>query len=307
MSFRKNEFQQLNFDDSFLLQTPRTQKIIENSWAADFAENVYPAIHEEHFAALYSDNPASRPNAPVNVIVGALILKESRDISDDELVESICCDVRFQYALHTTSYAEQPVSDRTFSRFRERLYNYELETGHNLLVEEMESLADIYAQYAGRHANVKNIDGLMIAFRCTDMSRLEMVYRAAANAVRLIHLQKRDDLLSPDLLHYLDAEDYNHMVRDCKGENILSHLRTVLQDAAAVKKLMADDEWHDFTEYQLLLRILHEQPVSDAPHPGEQETAPDIPGGMQDPETPQIQPPDEQPGNTGCPGPQSVG
>lgn len=50
------------------------------------------------------------------------MLKEMLGLSDDELMDSICCDVRFQYALHTTSFEEQPISDRTFSRFRERLY-----------------------------------------------------------------------------------------------------------------------------------------------------------------------------------------
>ena len=40
------------------------------------------------------------------------------------MFESICCDIRFQYALHTTHLKNQPISDRAFSRFRERLYNY---------------------------------------------------------------------------------------------------------------------------------------------------------------------------------------
>ena len=73
----------------------------------------------------------------MNFIVGALMLKENNNLNNDELMESICCDLRYQYALYTTHLQEQPVSDRTFSRFRERLYHYELETGRNLLKEEM--------------------------------------------------------------------------------------------------------------------------------------------------------------------------
>ena len=72
------------------------------------------------FAPLYSDKKNSRPNAPVNVIVGALILKELNGLTDDELLEECEFDFRYQYALHTTSYENQPLSDRTFSRFRER-------------------------------------------------------------------------------------------------------------------------------------------------------------------------------------------
>ena len=133
MSFKPNQNQQITLHDSFINQTPRTQKMIMNSWCKDFADIVFPAINEERFSVLYSCNSASRPNTPVNFTVGSLILKENNGLTDDELVESICCDVRYQYALHTTHLKEQPVSDRTFSRFRERLYNYEMETGRNLL------------------------------------------------------------------------------------------------------------------------------------------------------------------------------
>ena len=116
MSFKTNEYQQITLNDSFINLSPRTQKIIMNSWCKDFADIVFPAINEERFAVLYSNNNASRPNTPINFIIGSLMLKENNGLTDDELVESICCDVRYQYALHTTHLAEQPVSDRTFSR-----------------------------------------------------------------------------------------------------------------------------------------------------------------------------------------------
>jgi len=144
MSFKTNQNQQLTLDDSFVNLSPRTQKMVMDSWAKDFADIVFPAINEERFAVLYSDHKFSRPNTPVNFIIGALMLKENGGLADGELTESICCDVRYQYALHTTHLKEQPVSDRTFSRFRERLYHYELETGHNLLEEEMMHLAGVY-------------------------------------------------------------------------------------------------------------------------------------------------------------------
>lgn len=34
-------------------------------------------------------------------------------------------DPRYQYALHTTSFDEQPMSDKTLSRFRKRCYDYD--------------------------------------------------------------------------------------------------------------------------------------------------------------------------------------
>ena len=66
-------------------------------------------------------------------LFGALILKDFNGLTDDELEESCEFDFRYQYALHTTSFEEQPVSKRTLSRFRSRLAAYELTTGEDLL------------------------------------------------------------------------------------------------------------------------------------------------------------------------------
>lgn len=124
MAFKPNDCQQLSFDDSFIALTEREKKALEKSWAKIFADEIFPAIDEERFSVLYSDK-ASRSNTPVNVIIGALIIKELFDYSDDEIVENLMLGLHLQYALHTTSFVEQPVSDKTLSRFRKRCYDYE--------------------------------------------------------------------------------------------------------------------------------------------------------------------------------------
>jgi len=134
-------------DDRFLQVDERTKKFILSSWANGFSEIIFPAINEKRFSVLYSETEGSRPNNPMNAVVGSLVLKKLLRLTADELLASILCDVRFQYTLHTTSFKEQPFSDRTFSRFRERLYLYMLETGIDLLQEEMESMAAAFRDY----------------------------------------------------------------------------------------------------------------------------------------------------------------
>lgn len=128
MSFKVNSSQQISFNDSVFSLTAREKKALDNSWAKIFADEIFPNIDEERFSVLYSSK-ASRPNAPVNVIIGALIIKELFDYSDDEIVENLMLDLHLQYALHTTSFEEQPISDKTLSRFRSRCYNYETTHG----------------------------------------------------------------------------------------------------------------------------------------------------------------------------------
>ena len=134
MSFVKNDNQQLTVLDSTFNLTEREKRMLEKSWANTFADKVFPAIDENIFSVLYSKK-ASRPNTPVNVIVGALILKEALNVTDDEIVEAMAFDIRYQYALHTTSFEEQPISDRTLSRFRARVLSYETEHDVDLIHE----------------------------------------------------------------------------------------------------------------------------------------------------------------------------
>ena len=78
MSFKVNSNQQISFNDSVFSLTAREKKALDNSWAKIFADEIFPNIDEERFSVLYSSK-ASRPNAPVNVIIGALIIKELFD------------------------------------------------------------------------------------------------------------------------------------------------------------------------------------------------------------------------------------
>lgn len=190
-------------------------------------------------------------------------MKENLGLTDDELLASICCDIRFQYALHTTHLKDQPVSDHTFSRFRERLYNYELETKLDLLKEEMKSLNEIYSDFMGLYTNIKRMDSLMDASNCKRMSRLEIIYTTVANAMKL--LQKRDltDRIPEELQHYLNADDHNDVIYYCKGDDVSSRIDKVIKEAALAKELLDEDEPRDTSEFQLLIRVLNEQTNTD--------------------------------------------
>ena len=161
MAFAANSTQQLSLNDSTFGLTERERSFLEKSWAKVFSEKIFPYISEEDFSVLYS-NKASRPNTPVNVIIGALILKEALGVTDDEMVEGLMFDIRYQYALHTTSFEEQPLSDRTLSRFRARCLAYETETGIDLIHKCVTKLAKELSAFMGITPSMQRMDSLMI-------------------------------------------------------------------------------------------------------------------------------------------------
>ena len=258
MAFSANKHQQLSLDDKFNQSSDRTKKFILNSWAGSFAETIFPLINEERFAVLYSSNTFSRPNTPVNIVIGALLLKEMCGLTDEELLLNIVTDVKYQYALNTTSYPEQPVSDRTVSRFRERLYHYEMETGVDLLKEEMMEMAEKMAKFMNINPSMKRMDSVMIASSCKRMSRLEIVYTCISNLIRLIQADGREKVLTRRLSLYLQEDHKNNTLYRSKNEDLELNLENALEDAASLARLSAGS-YGETQEYELLTRVLREQ------------------------------------------------
>jgi hypothetical protein len=258
MAFVVNRNQQISLDDCTLGMTKREQRILKKGWSEAFSRYIFPMINEDRFAVLFSDNPATRPNTPVNVIIGMFILKEIYDHTDDDLLEEVLFDIRYQNALHTTSFAEQPVSDRTLSRFRERLYAYEQETGIDLMKEEMEALADAFVQMMKISGQTKRMDSLMVASSCKKMSRLELVYRCVSRMVKAIHATGETEMLDKRLQKYLEADDENNTLYRTPSSEAGSKLEAALTDAMCLLALLGDT-YGELSEYRQLRRMVAEQ------------------------------------------------
>lgn len=258
MAFRHNDYEQLNIDDCTYSLSPKSAKALNNSWAKTFGDEIFPAIDEDLFRPLYSENDATRPNAPVNVIVGALIIKELFGYSDAEVVEGLALDIRLKYALHITGDDGSPFTDKTLRRFRRRCLDYEQETGVDLLKTEVKSLAKRATHLMGINGRIRRMDSMMIDACIKDLSRKELIYTCISNLVKAVN--KKDHTAVPDdLKHYADPSDYNrkfyyHSEKEIDASELV---------ADAVRVLSLFKEMSNTKEYQLLDRCISEQTVDD--------------------------------------------
>lgn len=259
MAFRTNSSQQYSFSDTVYGLTARERKALENSWAKVFAEEIFPSIDEERFRVLYSDRAQSRFNTPVNVIVGAMIIKEMFQISDDEVIENLMLDPRYQYALHTTSFDEQPLSDKSLSRFRKRCYDYEVQHNVDLFHDCVADLSKKIARMMGITPRIRRMDSMMIEANIRNLSRVELLYTCVAKLVIYLHKHERDDLIA-GLEHYYNPNDYNQVFYHNNSEEAIDRAKVILGDADQLLKNCGHD-FDDITEYQLLVRCLSEQTI----------------------------------------------
>lgn len=258
MSFRTNDCQQISLNDKLMNLTEREKKALNKSWAKVFADEIFPAIDEERFSVLYSDK-ASRPNTPVNVIIGALIIKELFDYSDDEIVENLMLDLHLQYALHTTSYDEQPLSDKTLSRFRKRCYDHETLHGVDLYRDCVKDLSGKIAKIMKLNGRIRRMDSMMIESNIRFLSRMELIYTCISKLI--VYLTKNaSDKVSEQLKHYADSNDYNRIFYHQRNDDMENIIQMLLTDSDSLLEICKTD-FEEVTEYQLFVRCLSEQTV----------------------------------------------
>ena len=119
----------------------KLRKRLETSWAGIYYREFFSRLSEAPFGVLYADCP-SRPNVPVNVLVGLEYLKAGHGWTDEEMYDAFCYDVQVRYALGYRQLGEGDFELRTLYYFRERLSRHMQETGSNLLDQAFEQVTD---------------------------------------------------------------------------------------------------------------------------------------------------------------------
>jgi len=101
-------------------------------------------------------------------------------------------DIRYQHALHTTSFPEQPISKNSLTNFRAAVYRYNQEHGIDLIQEEIKSHAQAFFKILHIEGKSVRMDCLMVSFSCRKLSRLEIIYSIVKRLIKVI--DKNTDL-----------------------------------------------------------------------------------------------------------------
>lgn len=118
-------FQRMFSQRTFIPQMslpPIVAKHLEKSWALPFRLKVLPALceMEADFARHYcADN--GRPQKLILVLLTALIFKEMDDLTDEEIIERLLFDRRFETALEAEDLEELHLCRKTLYNFRQLL------------------------------------------------------------------------------------------------------------------------------------------------------------------------------------------
>ncbi len=234
--------------------TEKSRKRLKESWAENFRLEVFGRIDESLYAVLYSDFP-SRPNEPINVLVGLEILKSGYGWSDQEMYEHYLYDLQVRYALGYNNLGEDEFDLRTVYNFRRRITNHMEEAGENLLEKTFEQITDQQLEAYQLKTGKQRVDSTQIASNIRNMSRLQLLVEILQRIHRMFD-ETDQAQYAETFKPYLKGSSGQYLYR-IKGEDTDSHLQSI---GELMQPLVEElhDKYQDDSTFQILVRVFDE-------------------------------------------------
>lgn len=248
---------------------PESRRRLEQSWALTFHQEVYPVLLrcEDQFKDLYREE-IGRPNWSVARLLGLCVLQEWFGLTDQEALDALSFDTRWQVALGLTP-EDAYLSRRSLVAFRQRLVSLDPEMKRVravFLALGQEGIARLKLQVRQQRLDstrvVSNIRtrGRVDLFNKTLMVLMRWLTREHAAAVQR---------LPEGLVRWYNARSSDEgWEQDEKKEKAAVRARRLLQLATwshqALQALASDSKIREGEPYQLLQRLFGEHCAVEA-------------------------------------------
>lgn len=256
--FRRTE-RQLSLAGAYLGLSPGARQRLKNSWAEGFRENVMPELlaGEEAFAVLYADG--GRPNWSVARLLGICLLQQLQDMSDQQALDALSFDVRWQHALDLEGQ-EAYVSRRSLVEFRRRLVQHDPDGG--LLRGLFDRICCAGVRGLGIDTTEQRMDSTIVSSNIRARGRLSLARETLRVFVHGLDDAQRMHLPGEVTLWY-ESGRQDEWELDGKAHGDPSAKRRRLHDVGRLVQLTLDAYAHDeqvtTTERYGLLRRLADE------------------------------------------------
>ncbi len=271
-------------EDRMFSANEQAKKAVIGSKAKLFGDVIFPNIDEEKFRPLFSDI-ISRPNISIRRYIVALALITEYGFSVPVFIELLRSgSLTLQYALRTTQFEKQPLSESSLRRFKRRVDAYNEEHGCDLIKDEVRRISRMMAldmrllgncggSGDGEDPNgviLSRMDSMEIEMRAKTMTRLEIIYTTTAIMIRYLVSKDYAELIPEELYHYMKDGDknatlYYRVSADKKAGVQESRVADAVHEMELLQKALLDNFKPAFLEkvdeYLVFQRVLEEQSV----------------------------------------------
>ena len=233
---------------------PKLRNRLDTSWSGVFYREFFCRLDETPFAVLYADCP-SRPNIPVNVLVGLEYLKAGNGWTDEEMFDEFGYNSQVRYALGFRQLGDGDFEPRTLYYFRERLSRYMQETGINLLEKAFEKVTDQQIAAYQLKTGKQRMDSTQLASNIRTMGRLQLLVEVLQRVYRMLTVEDQGHY-TEEFAPYIQGHAGQY-VYHLKGQDTYEHLQKI---GELMQRLQVELESSYAQEpvYQMLMRVFGE-------------------------------------------------
>ena len=151
---------------------------------------IFLQIKEDAFRCLYSDG-YSRPNAPINSMVTAILLKHRRNWTYEELMHNIRFNLLTKVALGLQTLDEMPFCIATLFGFQVRVSDYFIQTGENLLERVFDGLTASQLKELHIKTDIQRTDSFQAASNIRSYTRLQLLVEMLIRVHRVLSAEDK--------------------------------------------------------------------------------------------------------------------
>ncbi len=251
--FKKTNPQQSLFGiDTQLSEGLQTR--LRSSWAHLFRIEILPILFrsEDEFSMLYGKT--GRPNFSVARAIGLCLLQEYNNIGDQEALDAFGFDIRWRYALDVSDDVAY-LSRRSLVEFRRRLAAKDPEM--KLVRGIFESISKRAIKSLNLSTSQQRLDSTHVVSNIRTRGRLDLFAKTITLFIRSLDKDRFSKI--PKHIrqwHEREKEGWFSMTRDQHK----AKLKQLAQYAhKLIKRFKNDKEIKSSEQYELLVRLFHEQ------------------------------------------------
>ena len=256
--FKRTRRQRTLFETEHQL-VESVRRRLKCTWAEGFQSKVLPILlgAEEDFAPLYSDG-TGRPNWSAARMLGICILQEMLGLDDQDALDSVAFDVRWQHALGLEPQ-EAYLSRRSLVEFRSRQVGHDPEM--KALRRVFELVGDAAITELKLSTKEQRVDSTLVTSNILTRGRVELFRKTLVHFLDWLsreHVDRFERLSQSTRQWYEETKEQGWFGRVAK-EKAKQQATALAELLHEVEVTFADDELVKGIEaYQLVVRVVSE-------------------------------------------------
>ncbi len=236
---------------------PKRRKLMDQSWAGLFRKHILSELPVGKLRPFFASG-FGRPTKELYSTIGAIVLQQMHDLTDEQTVYQVAFNQQWHYALDITESSDEAtyLCEKTLWNFRKVM------TDNNLDTEVFNQSTEKLSQVFNVDTEKQRLDSVHIKSNMRHLSRIgifaKSIHKFLVNLKR--HYSEQFQNVEQELVdRYMSKKALScfSMVKPSESANTLEQVSRDL--SSLVQLFSAQQQVHSMNSYKLLERVLKEQ------------------------------------------------